>query len=160
MKQIVLAIAVSLMVPAYAEPTPEACDELTRASDALTNLIHNTNTKDLPLNDADKAEIKQAVDAFDKAMKDFYEIDKKVAKKKGHPKLKSVGYGLISGLGRLGTGSGGGYYAPYPVSPLMPMQNMMPTTFVNMNPAYGQSPFTTITPGFGNTYSVFHMGGF
>ena len=151
---------VSLMVPAYAQQGPDdvTCDELTQASDRISDLIKASKDKNLPLSDADKADMKQALEQFDKAMKDFYAIDKKIAKKKGHPKLKAVGQGIVSYLFRPRAGLGGGYgYAPYPVSPLMPMQNMMPTTFINPMPAYGQSPFTTFTPGFGNTYTVFHL---
>jgi hypothetical protein len=152
MKEILLAITVSLMVPAYAAgPDDATCDELTQASDRISTLIEASRKKDLPLSDADKADMKQALEQFDKAMKDFYEVDKKIAKKKGHPKLKALGQGIVSYLNRPRS------YSPYAVSPLMPMQNMMPTTFINPMPAYGQSPFTTFTPGFGNTYTVFHM---
>ena len=143
---------VSLMVPAYAQQGPDdaTCDELTQASDRISDLIKASKDKDLPLSDADKADMKQALEQFDKAMKDFYAIDKKVAKKKGHPKLKAVGQGLAAYLFRPGTGYGGGYgYAP---SMLPSPQSMMPTTF--MTP----SGFVNVQPMGFNTYSVSGLG--
>lgn len=174
MKALILAVVVSLTVPVYAQQGPDltTCDELNQASERLANVIKASKEKDLPLSDEDKAQVKEALEQFDKAMKDFYAIGQKVAKKKGHPKLKTLGAGFLAAVGGLRSTSMTGYGSPSymgtvgpnmlpPLMPMqMPMQNMMPTTFINTMPAAGQSPFTTITPMGGNNYSVFHPGGF
>lgn len=126
MKTILLAITVSLMVPAYADPTLEACQELKDASDKMSSLIEASKGKE-PLDDAGKAEMKQGLDNFDKAMRDFYEIDQKVAKKK-RSKFKALGQGIVSYWNSRHTCTGG-YYPSYaaPVSSLpglgMPVMN-------------------------------------
>jgi hypothetical protein len=158
MKALLLAMTISLATPAYALPSDTDCDQLKQSSDKLCTVIENAKTKDLPLTDADKKEMNKAIEDFDKALKNFYEIeDKKVATKK-HPKLKSIGHGFLAVVGGLRSTRTAGYGNPFYTGIASP--NMMPTTFINPMPAYGQSAFTTFTPGFGNTYTVFHLPGF
>jgi hypothetical protein len=163
MKSILLALSVLLMAPAYAQPAADVCDELAQCSNKLTSLLQASESKDLPLSDADKEDMRKAVEDFDKAIKNFYELSpKKIATKK-HPKLRSIGAGLLGIVGALHSNNMYGYGSPFytgGISPIIPTQNMMPTTFINPLPAFGQSPYTTITPGYGNTYTVFHLPGF
>jgi hypothetical protein len=111
MNKIILGtlIAASLAIPAYADPTADDCTALKQASDHMASLIEEDEKKDLPLNDADKQQMKEAIEAFGKALKNFYEIDdKKVAKKRP----KSIGSRFLAGLGALRSTNTAGYGSP------------------------------------------------
>jgi hypothetical protein len=145
---ILLAITISLTVPAHALPTDADCDQLKQASDKLGETIERAKQKDLPLTDADKAEMKKAIEDFDKALKNFYEIeDKKVATKK-HPKLKSIGAGFLAVVGGLHSTSTPGYGTPFYTGGA----SLLPTTIIGSppgwNPPGGFYPVTNIGGGF------------
>ena len=144
MKLITLVITVTLAVPAYAQPSITDCDVLEQASDTLTYLIKDSKNKTLPLSDDDKLAMKQAIEAFEKAVKNYYEIKDPPIKKKKHSALGTIGRGLGAIAGSLGS-SGGGYYGGGGGGG---MQSMMTTTY--MTP----SGFVNVTPMGFNSYAV------
>lgn len=113
MRNMLLVIAILLTVPAFAQKSHEACQRLALASDKLDTLIQASRNKDWPLCDADKEEMRQAVDEFDKAIKDLYEIkDIKVAHKKPS-KVKSAGQRIGTwSSNHLFQGGGGATFSP------------------------------------------------
>jgi len=156
MKALILAITISLATPAYALPTDTDCDQLKQCSDKLSDTIEAAKKKELPLSDADKEEMKKAVDDFDKAMKNFYEIDdKKIAKK--HPKLKSIGHGFLAVVGGLRSTRTAGYGSPFYTgggNSLLPPLGM-PTMGTIIGPPSSMAPggiYPVMNNGMGTTF--------
>jgi hypothetical protein len=140
-KGTILALAVSLAIPAYAEPTPEVCDQLSQASDKLGDLIHDAKNKTLPLSEADKETMRQAADDFNKAIKNFFEIADKPVKKKHRSAAKAIAHGIGTWLTRPSYPLYGGAYPTAYNSPLIqPMQNMAPQNIITPSGVYPVLP--------------------
>lgn len=146
MKIILLAITVSLAIPAYAEPSIEDCQRMNDASEKLADVIHQNRFKKLPLSDEDKQATKQAVDDFSNAVKNFYEVDRKTAKKKS--KLKSISQGLLGLTARTGRAL---YPTPYNNALWQPVPLIQPPSTGAATNIVTPSGMFPVLPS-GNTY--------
>lgn len=105
MKHIILAITVSLMVPAYAIDNTN----LMTATDKLGACMKKVASEGRPLPEADRLAFKEALDNFYKEANDYYQLDAKPVKKKGKSPIKVFGKGLWNTAGLIGRAGSGGY---------------------------------------------------
>lgn len=152
MKYVILAVALALTVPAYADETLIDNDKALTAIHDLGECMRKVTVKGRPLSDEDKQTFREALDTFHKEMTDYYELSQppKVTTKSG---IKSIGKGLYKGLqvAHAALHSGNGYSSLPNLGPPTMGSVLVPATGASMGGYYpytNMGGMTTFTNGF------------